>query len=79
MKEVRSEHKGSRIEIVARGGKHELRIDGARMRWGRMPSGMYVLRDYAYDPQPDLVKLAERYIEYRARKAEYRARKAGGK
>jgi hypothetical protein len=69
MKPERCEHAGSLIEIAVRHDKHELRIDGKRMRWGRLPNGKYFLHDYAYDWHPSLVTVAQRYVEYRKRLA----------
>lgn len=74
MKPERCEHKGSQIDIALRGGKYELRIDGRLMRWGQLPGGMYYLHDYAYDPAPDLLEVAKRYVEYRARAKEGRTK-----
>lgn len=67
MRPERCEHEGSQIDIALRGGKYELRIDGRLTRWGQLPRGLYYLHDYAYDPRPELLEVAKRYVEYLAR------------
>jgi hypothetical protein len=69
VKTGRREHHGSLIEIAARDGKHELRIDGKQHRFGRLPTGKYFLHDYAYDWHDDLMEVAARYVEHRERVA----------
>ncbi|MFN7971311.1 MAG: twin-arginine translocation pathway signal protein [Acidobacteriota bacterium] len=74
MKPERCEHKDSQIDIALREGKYELRIDGKLMRWGLLPGGLYYLHDFAYDWHPELIKVAQRYVEHRARAAGARAK-----
>jgi hypothetical protein len=71
------DYKGCRIELVSREATEspELLVDGESVSYGKLPSGQYFLHAYAYDWVDDLTKLAERWIDYRA-KAE-RIRGAG--
>lgn len=45
-----------------------LLIDGELVPYGQMPGGQYFLHDYAYDWTNDLLDLAQRWIDYRAKK-----------
>lgn len=51
----------------------ELVIDGRTVGYGRLPDGTYFLEEYAYDWTDDLVELAHRFVDHRAR-TESRAR-----
>jgi hypothetical protein len=65
MKAERTEHAGHRIELRDTHGRIELRIDDARVPYGRFANGKYYLDDYAYDWTDDLMELARRYVDYR--------------
>jgi hypothetical protein len=85
MEPERQEYKGHRIELRAREGARELRapeaereeelellIDGAPVRYGQLPDGLYALHEYAYDWTENLMDLARRFIDYRDRADEIR-------
>lgn len=73
------DYKGHHIELsvrpaeqpgargVERGQEHELRIDDQLVRYGQLPDGQYVLHEYAFDPSDNLMELAKKFIDYRAR------------
>ncbi|MFD0857141.1 hypothetical protein ACFQ07_33355 [Actinomadura adrarensis] len=70
-----SEHRdynGHHIELVSRESGLELFIDGQQVAYGRLPEGDYFLHDYAYDWTDDLMDLAQRWIDYRAKADELR-------
>ena len=78
------EYKGHRIELRSRqdeallaregegSGEPELLIDDEPIRYGQLPDGSYALHDYAYDWTDDLIELAKRFVDYRAKVAEIR-------
>jgi hypothetical protein len=84
------EHKGHRIELRmpeddelrARGdegeAKPELLIDDQPVRYGQLPDGQYYLEEYAYDWQDDLMGLARRFVDYRAKSDEVRREREQG-
>lgn len=59
-------YKNHPIKRVDRGGVIELIVDGMPVPHGRHPDGTYILHDYAYDPSPNLIDLAKRWIDYRS-------------
>jgi hypothetical protein len=84
------EHKGHRIELRmpeddeprAHGdegeAKPELLIDDQPMRYGQLPDGQYYLEEYAYDWHDDLMDLARRFIDYKAKTDEVRREREQG-
>jgi hypothetical protein len=84
MESERQEYKGHRIELRAREARErrapeaereedlELLIDGAPVRYGQLPDGLYALHEYAYDWTDNLMDLARKYIDYRDRVDEIR-------
>jgi hypothetical protein len=64
MKPERKEYSGHRIELRERGGQPELLIDKVPVRYGRLPNGKYYLDEYAYDWSDNLLKLAQRFVDY---------------
>jgi hypothetical protein len=68
MANIRKEHEGHAIDIKERKGRpSELIIDGKPLRYRQLPDGRYFLDEYAYDWTDDLVDLARRYLDYKAR------------
>lgn len=77
MNPERQEYKGHRIELRARErderpgreveGRQglELFIDDQPVPYGQMVDGSYTLREYAFDPDTNLMDLAKRFIDYR--------------
>lgn len=61
----RHEYRGHRIELRAREGEFELRIDDQPVRYDKLPNGKYFLYQYAYDWRDNLMDLARRFIDYR--------------
>ena len=92
MEPDRQEYKGHRIEERAREGREEevraretereeeleLLIDDEPIRYGQLPDGRYALEGYAYDWTDDLMDLARRFIDYRARAEELRREAESG-
>ena len=76
------EYKGHRIELRAREDEREeeleLLIDDEPVRYGRLPNGRYVLREYAYDWHDNLMDLARAFIDYRDRADEIRLQRGRG-
>ena len=56
MKPGREKYEGHDIELREHEGQFELRVDGARLRYGLLPGGLYYLHDYAYDWTDDLIR-----------------------
>jgi len=65
MKPECQEYEGHPIELREREGKLELLIDNVPVRYGQLPNGLYFLHEYAYDWTDNLMKLAQRFINYR--------------
>jgi hypothetical protein len=53
-------------ESADAGAGGEVRIDGERHAYGRLPDGSYFISDYAYDWQGDVEAVVRRYIETQA-------------
>jgi hypothetical protein len=91
MEPERHEYKGHRIELRAReadelgtreaerAAEPELVIDDEPIPYGQLPDGRYFLHEYAYDWRDNLMDLARRFIDYRARTDEIRRERDPGR
>ena len=74
MTEHRREHRGQAVELRERDGEPELLIDGKPASYGQLPDGQYFIYEHAYDWSDDLMEVATRLIDHRARADEQRAK-----
>ncbi len=70
MPSIREEIRGHTVEVSGAEERPELHIDGRRVRYGRLPGGLYFLHEYAYDWSEDLLEVTRRYLDHKARTEE---------